>query len=197
LLIVTPSLRERIRQGGIIGYVIIVLGLGGLVLGFQRLVYLANVGRRVRAQIGRETASDDNPLGRIIEASRQDPEADVETMEHRLDEAILRETPALEAGNTLIRAISLAAPLLGLLGTVTGMIQTFQSITLFGTGDPKLMAGGISQALVTTVLGLTVAIPLLLLHTVVSSRSKALVQILEEESAGIVTHHAGRIGSGR
>ena len=82
------------------------------------------------------------------------------------------------------------ATLLGLLGTVTGMIATFQSITLFGTGDPKLMAGGISQALITTVLGLIAAIPLLLLHNFVATRSKDLVQILEERSAGMVASRA-------
>ena len=86
----------------------------------------------------------------------------------------------------------MVAPLLGLLGTVTGMIVTFQAITLFGTGDPKLMAGGISQALVTTVLGLTVAIPVVLLHTLVSGRSKRILHVLQEQSAGIVAARSGR-----
>ena len=85
-----------------------------------------------------------------------------------------------------IKIISVVAPLLGLLGTVTGMIVTFQAITLFGTGDPKLMAGGISQALVTTVLGLVVAIPTVLLHTIVSGRSRSIQQVLQEQAAGIV-----------
>jgi len=89
--------------------------------------------------------------------------------------------------------LSVASPLLGLLGTVTGMIQTFQVITLFGAGDPKLMAGGISQALVTTVLGLTVAIPLLLIHALVSGQSQAIIEVLEEQTAGIIARHAERL----
>jgi biopolymer transport protein ExbB len=93
----------------------------------------------------------------------------------------------------LIKLLAAVAPLLGLLGTVTGMILTFQSISLFGTGDPKLMAGGISQALVTTVMGLVTAIPLLFLHTLLASRSRTLIQILDEQSAGVVAqrvnHH--------
>ncbi len=89
-----------------------------------------------------------------------------------------------------MKVLSIIAPLLGLLGTVTGMILTFQQITLFGTGDPKMMAGGISQALVTTMIGLTVAIPLTLLHSWLRDRSKGLIQILEEESAGMVARRA-------
>ncbi|MGW8370554.1 MAG: MotA/TolQ/ExbB proton channel family protein, partial [Gammaproteobacteria bacterium] len=89
-----------------------------------------------------------------------------------------------------IKVISVVAPLMGLLGTVTGMIQTFQVITLYGAGDPKMMAGGISQALVTTVLGLVVAIPMVLLHTIVNGRSRRITQILQEQSAGIVATQA-------
>ena len=90
----------------------------------------------------------------------------------------------------LLKIIAVVAPLLGLLGTVTGMINTFQVITLFGTGDPKLMAGGISQALVTTVLGLCVAVPTVLLHTLVQGRAKAVTQILQKRSIGIIAEHS-------
>ena len=90
----------------------------------------------------------------------------------------------------MIKLLAAVAPLLGLLGTVTGMIATFQSISLFGTGDPKLMASGISQALVTTMLGLCVAIPLLFLHSLVSSRSRMLIQILDEQTAGLISRRA-------
>ena len=116
--------------------------------------------------------------------------ADTETLELKLDESILKDAPKLEQGLTTVKVLSIIAPLLGLLGTVTGMILTFQQITLFGTGDPKMMAGGISQALVTTMLGLTVAIPLTLLHSWLRDRSKSLIQILEEESAGMVARRA-------
>ncbi len=102
------------------------------------------------------------------------PETDIETLELKLDEAILRETAPIETGLSFIRVLYVVAPLLGLLGTVVGMIATFQMITLFGTGDPRMMAGGISTALVTTVLGLVVAIPLTLLHSFLQGQAKAL-----------------------
>ena len=115
---------------------------------------------------------------------------DVENLQLKLDDAILKELPSLEKGLSTIKVLAAISPMLGLLGTVTGMIETFQAITLFGTGDPKMMAGGISQALITTVLGLTSAIPLILLHSIASSRSKAVIEVLEEQSSGIVASHA-------
>ena len=190
LLIQEPSLRERIAQGGPVGAVIILLGLVGLVIALVRWFYLGAVGTRISRQLKSDAPSDDNPLGRILAVYRDSPATETEALELKLDEAILREIPRLERWQGSIKVIAAVAPLLGLLGTVTGMIATFQAITLFGTGDPKLMAGGISQALVTTVLGLAVAIPLVLLHSVVASRSKALIEVLEEQSAGIVARQA-------
>lgn len=192
MLIQTPDLGERVEQGGLVGYLTIGLGLIGLLIVAQRIGYLAIIGGRMRAEAKRDTHGTDNPLGRVLSVYQQHRHSDVETLELKLDEAILRETPAIERGNSLIRVISVVAPLLGLLGTVTGMIRVFEAITLFGAGDPRLMADGISQALVTTVLGLAVAIPMTLLHSVVSGRSKSLIQILEEESAGLVAAHAER-----
>jgi len=108
---------------------------------------------------------------------------------------ILKETPRLERSLNLLKIIAAVAPLLGLLGTVTGMIITFQAITIFGAGDPKAMAGGISGALVTTVLGLIVAIPTVLLHTFVSGRAKKILHVLDEQSTGIIAEHTeGRAG---
>ncbi len=187
----TPSLFDRIRQGGLVGYVIIALGALGMLLAVFKLIWLLRVGGRVQRQADAlDQLRDDNPLGRILGVIGNRPQvADLDTLELKLDEAILRETPALERGNSLIKLLAAVAPLLGLLGTVTGMIATFQAITLFGTGDPKLMAGGISQALVTTVEGLVVAIPLLFLHGMLASRSKALIQILEQQSAGLIALH--------
>jgi biopolymer transport protein ExbB len=195
LLIQTPGFMERVDQGGLIGYITIVLGLIGLALAAERLVGLAVVGGKIRAQLKSRLADPGNPLGRVLAVYEEHKSADVETLELKLDEAILKETPKLERFNTLIKVISVAAPLLGLLGTVTGMIQTFEVITLFGAGDPKLMAGGISMALVTTVIGLCVAIPLVLLHSVVASRSTALVQILDEQSAGLIAARAEQTDS--
>jgi biopolymer transport protein ExbB len=185
-LVETPNLTERIGQGGIVGYVIISLGILGVLLSLERLISLTLAGRRVKAQLKNDTPSDKNALGRVLRVYQNNRNADTETLELKLGEAILKETPALQRGILFIKVISVVAPLLGLLGTVTGMINTFQAITLFGTGDPKTMAGGISQALVTTVLGLTVAIPTVLLHTIVSGRSKTITQILQEQTAGIV-----------
>jgi biopolymer transport protein ExbB len=190
LLIQTPSFRERVDQGGLVGYIIIALGLFGLWLALYRLLYLYRVGRAVRAQIGHAEACADNPLGRVLRVYERHAHSDVETLGLKLDEAILKETPALERGNALIKVLTAVGPLLGLLGTVTGMVRTFQVITLFGTGDPKLMAGGISEALVTTVEGLTMAIPLLLLHSVLSARTNALVHVLDEQAAGFVAARA-------
>ena len=190
-LVQSPNLRERINQGGIVGYVIIALGLLGVLLSLERLVTLTIAGQKVKAQLRKpDSPTGDNALGRVLQVFHSNRQVDTETLELKLGEAILRETPALQRGILFIKVISVVAPLLGLLGTVTGMINTFQAITLFGTGDPKTMAGGISQALVTTVLGLTVAIPTVLLHTIVSGRSKTITQILQEQTAGIVAEQS-------
>lgn len=186
LLVETPRPLERLQQGGLVGYVILALGAFGLLLVAYRLLYLTWVGGRIRRQL-RNLAepSANNPLGRILAVGNGSASSNPANLELQIDEAVLRETPRLTRGEGLIKLLTGIAPLLGLLGTVVGMIITFQAISLFGTGDPKLMANGISQALVTTAQGLIVAIPLLFLHTLVTSRSRALVQILEEQSAGL------------
>lgn len=187
-----PTLRERIDQGGLIGYIIIALGMLGLLIALERLLRLSAYGRKVAGQLKSEAPRNDNPLGRVLLVAEAHEHADAETLELKLGEAIHKETPKLTRSLLFIKIISVVAPLMGLLGTVTGMIVTFQAITLFGTGDPKLMAGGISQALVTTVLGLTVAIPMVLLHTVVTGRSRHILHVLEEQSAGIVAERSER-----
>jgi len=180
-----------------VGYVIIGLGVIGLLLALERLVSLSLISGKVSAQLKNDTPDPGNPLGRVLQVAQNLDTNEVETLELKLGEAVYRETPRLTRSLLFIKIISVVAPLLGLLGTVTGMIVTFQAITLFGTGDPKLMAGGISQALVTTVLGLTVAIPIVLLHTLVSGRSKGILHVLQEQSAGIVaTRSAENTGQG-
>ena len=189
-LVGRPNLMERIQQGGLVGYLIIALGIIGLLISLERLVTLTLASRKVTAQLRSGTPSSDNALGRVLAVYDENRDVDTETLELKLGEAIFKETPKLNRALLFIQIISVVAPLMGLLGTVTGMIRTFQAITLYGTGDPKLMAGGISQALVTTVLGLSVAIPMVLLHTVVSGRSRRIVQILQEQSTGIVAEHS-------
>ncbi len=194
LLVESPTLRDRIEQGGIVGYCIIALGIIGLLIAIARWIALSNDSRKVAAQLKRDTASTDNPLGRVLAAYESNKGADTETMELKLSEAALKEMPALTKGLLFIKVVAAVAPLMGLLGTVTGMIKTFQVITLYGAGDPKMMAGGISQALMTTVLGLVVAIPMVLLHTVVSGQSRKIVNILQSQSAGLVAQHSERNG---
>jgi len=192
LLVESPTIGERIEQGGIVGYCIIALGFIGLGIAIWRWFALTTDGRKVSAQLKRDTASTDNPLGRVLTAYEMNTKADTETMELKLSEAALKEMPELTKGLLFIKVIAAVAPLMGLLGTVTGMIKTFQVITLYGAGDPKLMAGGISQALMTTVLGLCVAIPMVLLHTLVSGQSRKIINILQSQSAGIVAQHSER-----
>ena len=190
LLVQSKTIKDRIEDGGIVGYCIIALGALGLLMAIWRWIGLSTDSRKVAAQLKRDTASTDNPLGRVLAAYESNQQADTETIELKLSEAALKEMPGLTKGLLFIKVISVVAPLMGLLGTVTGMIQTFQVITLYGAGDPKLMAGGISQALMTTVLGLVVAIPMVLLHTVVSGQSKKIINILQSQSAGLVAQHS-------
>ncbi|OQK16416.1 hypothetical protein AU255_00455 [Methyloprofundus sedimenti] len=192
MLIQTPDAQERIQQGGVVGYIILLIGALGFLYALLRLSILVATGHKMKQQMHNDTAMDNNPLGRVLIATEQSPSQEVAALELILDEAITREVPNLEKGLSMIKLFAAVAPLLGLLGTVTGMIATFQSISLFGTGDPKLMADGISQALVTTMLGLSVAIPLLFLHNLLASRSKMLVQILDEQSAGLMSRRAGK-----
>ena len=191
MLSYTPSLRERIEQGGTIALIIIALGILGLLMAAWRGIYLGLVFLRVNAQQRNVDAPQpSNPLGRVLLAARGVSLQEEELLQLKLDEAVLAELPALERGNGVIKLLAATSPLLGLLGTVTGMILTFQAISLFGTGDPKLMAGGISQALVTTVLGLVVAIPLLFSHSVIAYISRSMIQRLDEQCAGILARTA-------
>ncbi|WP_444678040.1 MotA/TolQ/ExbB proton channel family protein [Halomonas sp. E19] len=180
-----PSLVERFHQGGAVGYVVVGLGAVGLLVGLLQYAYLLKVTLAMRRQLrDLTTLREDNPLGRVLlrfRALRDDPVP--EALEARLDEAVLAELPRLERGQPLVKLLAAVAPLLGLLGTVTGMIVTFQAITVFGTGDPQLMAGGISQALVTTVLGLVTAVPLLFVHTALAGRSRHLAGQVEGQAS--------------
>lgn len=185
------TMMERYHQGGLPGYVITVVLLIGMLISLERFITLTIVGAKIKSQLKNlSNPSDKNPLGRILSVYHSNKSVDTETLELKLDEGILRETPSIERGVNVIKILAAIAPLLGLLGTVTGMIGTFQSITLFGTGDPKIMAGDISMALVTTAQGLIAALPLIFLHSITAAKSKSIVHVLEEQSAGIVAAHA-------
>jgi biopolymer transport protein ExbB len=190
MLIRNPDQMEQIRQGGTPGYVIIALGILGVLVSIERLITLGIAGRKVSSQLKSDTPKKNNPLGRVLLVYHENRNVDTETLELKLGEAILKEQPSLQRGILFIKIISVVAPLLGLLGTVVGMINTFQAIMLFGAGDATRMAGGISQALQTTKLGLIVAIPMVLLHTIVNGRSRRIMQVLQEQSAGIVASQA-------
>jgi len=180
---------ERYHQGGYVGYVITGLLMFGLLIVLERMITLTSLGSKIKKQATSSTPGN-NPLGRIMSVYQANRDLDTNDLELKLDEAVLKETPKIERGVNIIKVLAAVSPLLGLLGTVTGMIATFQSITLFGTGDPKLMAGGISTALMTTVLGLISAIPLIFLHAIVSGKSKSMVHVLEEQSTGLLAEHA-------
>ncbi|CAD5291035.1 Energy transducer TonB [Alteromonas sp. 38] len=192
LLVQAPNLKERVEQGGVVGYIILIVGAFGLLLAIERLITLSLIRMKVNKQLKSKEVKANNPLGRVLKVRDEYPNADVEALELHLTEAILGEVPKLGRNLTIIKIISVVAPLMGLLGTVTGMINTFQAITLFGTGDPKLMAGGISTALVTTVLGLVVAIPMTLLYAMLNTRSKNIVYILQEQASGVIAERAER-----
>jgi biopolymer transport protein ExbB len=191
-LINTPTLIEKWHEGKLVGYIISGVAIFGILLSIWRFIVLGGVSSKVKKQIKAQKLSDNNPLGRVLMAAEANQGADVETLELRLGEAILKERTAINKSLPLLKIISMVAPLLGLLGTVTGMILVFQAITIFGAGDPKRMAGGISGALVTTVLGLIAAIPILLLHTFLSGKAKGIMHVLEEQSAGILAERAER-----
>ena len=168
----------------------IFVGFFGVVIALWKLYQLYMMGRAVKAQSSSKKPNTNNPLGRVMKVGNDNLDKDIETLELKLAEAIMSERPAIERGINVVKIISVVAPLAGLLGTVTGMIVTFQQITLFGTGDPKIMAGGISQALVTTVLGLVVAIPTTLAHSFLQSSARSVVDVLEEQATGIVAEKA-------
>ena len=185
------TLMEYYHQGGTVGYLITVLLFIGLLIALERVLVLSAVGAKMRSQLKNlSNPSEGNPLGRILKVYHDNKDVDVENLELKLDEAILRETPKIEGGVSMIKLFAAVAPLMGLLGTVIGMIGAFQVITLHGTGDPKIMAGQISMALVTTVQGLLCALPLLFIHSMLQSKSNSVLHVLDEQSAGIIAAHA-------
>ncbi len=181
------TLEEFFHEGKEVGYAITVLLIIGCLIALERIIVLGGMTSKIKAQEKNlDTPNENNPLGRLLKIYHDNKAVDAETLELKLDEGILRETPKVDRGVNLIKMFAAIAPLMGLLGTVIGMIMTFQTITLFGTGDPKIMAGNISLALVTTALGLICALPLILIHSVIAGKAKSVLQKLDEQSAGLI-----------
>ncbi|EGQ8390461.1 TPA: MotA/TolQ/ExbB proton channel family protein [Vibrio cholerae] len=191
-LALTPTLNQRLQAGGVIGNVILVLLGVGLIIALYRGAILATLRQKIKAQLKNPEQPGNNPLGRILAVYNKEQQRSVEALELRLLEAVVDEQNHLETGLSMLKLLAALAPMLGLLGTVTGMIETFQVITQFGNGDPKVMAGGISMALVTTVEGLIAAIPLLLAHNILSAQAEAIRNILEKQGIGLVAQQAER-----
>jgi biopolymer transport protein ExbB len=177
---------ERINQGGFVGYIILLILTAGLSMGVLQFLFLRNESQTIENELGTGNYSESSTLGKLNSIYSKYKGDTPEELEAQLEDVLAKAAPALEKNLSIIKLLAAVAPLLGLLGTVIGMIETFQAITLFGTGDPKLMAGGISQALVTTMLGLIAAVPLLFVHNILDSRSRAISQIYEEQAIGFV-----------
>ena len=192
-LALSPSVMDRLEAGGVIGQIILVLLAIGGIIAVYRGISLALAHQKIRAQLKNPTQPGNNPLGRVLAVYSKEQNRTVEALELRLLEAVVDEQVHLEKGLSMLKLLAALAPMLGLLGTVTGMIETFQVITQFGNGDPKVMAGGISMALVTTVLGLIAAMPLLLAHNILSSQAENIRNILEKQGIGLVAEQAEKV----
>tara|TARA_B100000768_G_scaffold178992_1_gene195779 strand:- start:1553 stop:2935 length:1383 start_codon:yes stop_codon:yes gene_type:complete len=177
---------ERINQGGFVGYIILIILALGSVMGIIQFQFLYKESKSIENELQSGKFSNDSILGKLHNIFSSHAGDNPEELEAQLEDVLAKATPPLEKNLSIIKLLAAVAPLLGLLGTVVGMIETFQAITLFGTGDPKLMAGGISQALVTTMLGLIAAVPLLFIHNLLDSRSRSISQIYEEQAIGYV-----------
>ncbi|MGF1863119.1 MotA/TolQ/ExbB proton channel family protein [Photobacterium profundum] len=195
-----PELKDRLEHGGVVGKVILGLLVIGAIITLFRGSKLFIIRQQIKAQLKRPNEPGNNPLGRILKVyslgvNKKEQPRSVEALELRLLEAIVDEQQEIEKGLSMLKLLAALAPMLGLLGTVTGMIETFQVITQFGNGDPKVMAGGISTALVTTVLGLISAMPLLLAHNILSTQADAVRNILEKQGISLVAEQAEKVGS--
>lgn len=197
------SLWDQVKAGGPIVWPIFLIAVAAIVIVLYKFLYLQRFHGntdRFMGEVNALAAKGDWqacneivdrhkgrkwPVIRVIRAGLEARQESRETLESTLQEAILREMPQVTKSIAVLAVLGAIAPLLGLLGTVTGMIETFRVITLFGTGDPKLMSGGISEALVTTELGLAVAIPIMLFHTLLSRRADHLIGEMEEKAVAL------------
>ncbi|WP_407333351.1 MotA/TolQ/ExbB proton channel family protein [Enterovibrio sp. 27052020O] len=190
----TPTLSQRFEQAGIVGKIIAALLAVGLGIALVRGVMLFRTGLMIRAQIKHPETPNDNPLGRVLKVYHSEPNRSLDSLELRLMETIMDEQQGLEKGLSMLKLLAALAPMLGLLGTVTGMIETFQVITQFGNSEPTVMAGGISMALITTVMGLVAAMPLLLAHNLLTTQAEILRGTLEKVGVSLVAQQSEMFG---
>ncbi len=191
-----PSFMERIAQGHTTGWIIIVLGLVGLLIILERGAYLFTVGGKIKKQMSSSKADLGNPLGRILSVFNESKADDADTLGLRLDETLLRERPVIETRLGLLRILAMVSVLLGVLGTVAGVMNTFQAMNLFGSGGTQV-ASGIGSALVPIWLGLLVATILLFFHGLLTARSGELMHLLEEQSAAILAARAEKLAAAK
>ena len=194
----TPALKDRLENGGTVGYVIMSLLVVGLLIALVQGMKLMLARRKIQQQLANPSKIGNNPLGRILNVyvdsnAKSALHNSTEALELRLMEVVVDEQQGLEKGLSMLKLLAALAPMLGLLGTVTGMIETFQVITQFGNGDPKVMAGGISMALITTVLGLVAAMPLLLAHNILSTQADNIRDTLEKQGISLVAEEAEKL----
>ncbi len=201
-LVHTPNFWQQCQSGGPLVWPILAIFVLAVLLILERLLFLFS--RRCHAdaladRLAVLAANHDwqgckeecnrligKPLSRVLAAGLECCHLGREMMENALQEAILKEIPPLERFLSTLGMLAAIAPLLGLLGTVTGMIDTFFVITQHGTGDPRLMSDGISVALVTTMLGLSVAIPIMLVHTLLSRAVDNRIALMEEKAVALI-----------
>lgn len=180
-------------DAGIIGFIIVAVGVIGMVIGLFRLWVLSREAKKIKTQKQNLDKLTDNSLGRIIGVADRHENSNADELARFLDEAILAELPECRKGLGSLAVLATIAPLLGLLGTVAGMIETFQAITAYGNSDPQVLSSGISQALLTTKFGLIAAVPLMLLHSLLTSKSDSIVHVIEHQSAGLLAQRQQRL----
>lgn len=180
-------------DAGIVGAIIVAVGIIGMLIGLFRLWVLSREAHKIKQQKQQLDNLTDNSLGRIMGVADRHEQSNADELARFLDEAILAELPECRKGLGSLAVLATIAPLLGLLGTVAGMIETFQAITAYGNSDPQVLSSGISQALLTTKFGLIAAVPLMLLHSLLTSKSDSIVHVIEHQSAGLLAQRQQRL----
>ena len=190
-----PKWWQVFSDAGIVGSIIVLVGIIGFIIALLRFIILNKAAKEINTQKQQLNEIGNNALGRIITAADHNKNSSADELTRYLDEAILAEIPEFRKGLGSLAVLATVAPLLGLLGTVAGMIETFHAITAYGNSDPQVLSSGISQALLTTKFGLIAAVPLLLLHSFLSSKSDTILNIIEHQTAGLLAQRQQRLAS--